>query len=257
MKKNLFSIIIPARMNSLRFKNKILHLIDGLPMIEHVRRRASLSKKINNIFVASNEDRILNIVSKYNGHIIKTKKRHKSGTSRVVEACDKINSKYIMIIQGDEPLLYPKYIDQISNFILKDDNHEMWCCYSDLKDKKDLIDKGIVKCHIENSEIKYFFRNKSTFSEFKKAKKYIKKIQGILVFKKKTLLNYNKLKKSFISDCESIEQLLFLNNHINIGAIKLNENLPTVNYKSDLKIVNYFLKKNKQQKNILKKIKNL
>ena len=257
MRKDSFSVIIPARSNSLRFKNKILYKINGLPMVEHVRRRVSLSKNINEVFVASNEDRILKTILNFKGQFIKTKKKHKSGTSRVVEACNKVNSKYIIIVQGDEPLIIPRYIDKIVNHILDDNINKMWCCYSELNNINDLSDKSIVKCYIENSKIKYFFRNNPTFNNFSKSKRYIKKIQGVLAFKKNILMNFNKLSNSYISDSESIEQLLFLNNSIDIGAIKLDKNLPTVNYKTDLKIVNYYLRKNREQKIILNKILNL
>ena len=63
-------VIIPARLNSKRFPGKIIYKINGLPMVEHVRRRALLSKSIDNVFIATGDQDIANVLEKYNANII-------------------------------------------------------------------------------------------------------------------------------------------------------------------------------------------
>ena len=77
--------IIPAHLKSIRFPRKIILKIHGLEMIEHVRRISLLCKLFDEVYVAT-DDEIEEIVKKNNGNIIKTKKIHSSGTSRVIEA---------------------------------------------------------------------------------------------------------------------------------------------------------------------------
>ena len=71
-----FSLVIPARLNSLRFKKKIIYQILKLPMIEHVRRRALLSDiKKNDVYVATSNQKIIKLVKKNNGQVLITKKK--------------------------------------------------------------------------------------------------------------------------------------------------------------------------------------
>ena len=83
MKK--FIGIIPCHLNSIRLK-KILIDINGLPMVEHVRRRALQSNYLDNVFIASGDDQILEVMKSFKADTIKTKLNHKNGTSRIIEA---------------------------------------------------------------------------------------------------------------------------------------------------------------------------
>ena len=115
-------------------------------MIEHVRRRAELSlipKK--KIFVATNNQKITNIVQNFRGNVLKTKLRHDNGTSRVSEIINFISSRYIIILQGDEPLIRPNDINKIIKEIIKFPNYEVYNTTSNLTNEE-YNDKSIVKC---------------------------------------------------------------------------------------------------------------
>ena len=103
--------IIPAHLASIRLPRKILMSIHGLPMIEHVRRRAQLSKKVNKVFVATCDLKIKNCVESFGGEVLMTKKNHINGTSRASEAVRNIDCTHVSVLQGDEPLILPRYID--------------------------------------------------------------------------------------------------------------------------------------------------
>ena len=104
-------VIIPCHLNSIRLEQKVLINIHGLPMVEHVRRRALLSKKVDNVYVATGDNEIKNIIQSYGGKVLFTKNNHINGTSRVSEAVDLVDCSHVILIQGDEPLLVPNYID--------------------------------------------------------------------------------------------------------------------------------------------------
>lgn len=247
-----FSIIIPARLNSLRFKNKILFKILKLPMIEHVRRRAILSDVNNrNIFVATSSKKIIEVIKKSKGNVLITKKKHLNGTSRVSEVINKIKTDYTIILQGDEPLFFPKDINIIIKKILKEPNYYVYNTISGINENQ-LADDSIVKCRLsDKGEIIDFFRKSKQIKNNK-----IKKILGIIVFKTTFLKKYNKLKKSKNEKNFSIEQFKFLDNKIKIKSLYLKNNSQSVNYYSDLeKVINEF-KINKDQRIIYNRIIN-
>ena len=251
MKDDTFSIIIPARLNSVRFKNKIIYKIKNLEMIEHVRRRAELSK-INKrrIYIATNNKIISNLVKKSSGNVIITKKRHRNGTSRVSEIINKIKTKYVIVLQGDEPLIRPNDLNKIYKEVLKFPNYNVYNTVSELMNNE-LKDKSVVKCEINSKkEITNFFRIN------KKANRKLncKKILGILIFDTKVLEEYSKLKKSTNEIKTSIEQFKFLDNKFKIKSINLKESTQSVNYLKDVKKVCNLLEKDIIQKKIFESI---
>ena len=108
--------LIPSRLNSKRLKHKPLLEIDGLPIIVHTFKRASLSKKLDKIIVCADDIRIVDTVKKYGGDAILTSKKHKNGTERIAEVAKNFKkAKLIVDVQGDEPLVDPKDIDSNSS----------------------------------------------------------------------------------------------------------------------------------------------
>ena len=107
-------------MASIRFPGKILFPFFGYPMIEHVRRRALLSKKISDVYVATCDQKIADAVIAHGGKVILTGDHHRNGTSRVAEAVTEIEASHIILLQGDEPLLLPSYVDSLVDAIAKE-----------------------------------------------------------------------------------------------------------------------------------------
>lgn len=249
--------IIPSHLNSIRFPGKILYKIQDLPMIEHVRRRALLCKELDEIIVCTCDLKIKKVITKYKGKVIFTSRNHKNGTSRVTEAIKKINASHIVIIQGDEPLIDPKYLEILIKNIKNDNNNNnihAWNLVSRIKKRSNLINPTFVKCELKTGDmIKELFRIKKQ----KTQKKNIYKILGLIAFRRGTLKKIKNIKPSRNELKESIEQLRIIENHMNIKGVKVKVPLPSVNEESDLKEVNKFLQINKNQKKIIKKISNL
>ena len=110
--------LIPSRLNSSRLPQKPLLEIEGMPLVIHTYRRAKLSKKLNDVFICCDDDRILKIAKKFNARAILTSPHHTNGTERICEAFVKNKKKYDLIldIQGDEPLISPYHIDKVIDF---------------------------------------------------------------------------------------------------------------------------------------------
>ncbi len=107
------TVIIPARYASARFPGKALAPLLGRPMIQHVYERAVESRRAGQVWVATDDLRIVEAVTGFGGKVILTEAQHASGTSRVVEAAQRIEGDPVVNLQGDEPLILPAQIDQV------------------------------------------------------------------------------------------------------------------------------------------------
>jgi len=239
-------IVIPARYRSSRFKGKPLVKILGREMILRV---ADICKKIvkkNNLFIATDDDRIAKVVRKNNYNFIFTSTNCLTGTDRVSEVSKKINSKIYINVQGDEPAINPNDIKKIINGKKKYPNHVV-CGFNEIKKDENPKNKNFPKVAISsNNELIYISRSlipgmKSGYNKFK----YLKQV-CIYAFNKKELKIFgSKSKKSRLEKIEDIEILRCLENGARIKMIRLNGNSHPVDCKSDVKKVEKILKKNK------------
>ena len=107
--------VIPARLGSTRLQEKVLKLIDGKPTIQRVWERAKLAKKIDDLIVAGDDQRILDCIQSAGGRAMLTRADHPNGSSRVAEIAAKEKSDVFINIQGDEPMINPEGIDQLAD----------------------------------------------------------------------------------------------------------------------------------------------
>ena len=243
--------IIPAHLKSIRFPKKILYKIKGLEMIEHVRRRALLSIQLKKrVHVASGDSNILKIVKNNNGKVIKTSQKHSNGTSRVAEALKKTNFTHVIILQGDEPLIYPKYIDKFVMEIKKDRKSKIdcWNLVSPITNPRDLQRKSFVKTKLT----KYNYIE--SLSRIYNEKKNVYKILGLIALKREAILKLVKIKPSYNEKKKYIEQLRIIENNMTLKGVKVKQALPSINEKRDLKKVVETLNTNKIQKKIFNNI---
>lgn len=105
--------IIPARYASTRFPGKPLAMLGGMPMIERVYRR--VAEELDDVWVATDDERIVAAVKAFGGNVVMTSAAHRSGTDRCLEAYENIGSKadVVINIQGDEPFIDPLQLKQI------------------------------------------------------------------------------------------------------------------------------------------------
>ena len=119
--------IIPARMGSSRFPGKPLAKINGIPMVGHVYYRAKMCDILDDVYVATCDKEIEDYILSINGKSIMTSDKHKRASDRVAEALLKIESQtgesidIIVLLQGDEPMIYPEMIDEAVRPFLEDD----------------------------------------------------------------------------------------------------------------------------------------
>jgi 3-deoxy-manno-octulosonate cytidylyltransferase (CMP-KDO synthetase) len=143
MKKTV--AIIPARMESSRFPGKPLAKICGHSMIEHVLKRAQLSRTLAEVVVATCNEEIVGEVERVGGRAVMTKNTHERCTDRIEEAADKVGGDIIVNIQGDEPFVTPEMIDLAVQPLLDDPSLVCTNLMSRIMDHESLEDPNEVK----------------------------------------------------------------------------------------------------------------
>lgn len=250
------TILIPARLNSKRLPNKLLIEVQGLPIIEHVRRRAELNKHNAEVYVVSNDEKILNTVLEYGGKTIRTYKKHLNGTSRCSEAAKLIKSDFFLILQGDEIMVLPRYIDELISEALIKPHIKIINSISKLKNLSDLKNKNVVKCFLgQERQVIALFRKSPSTADPKLQMNLIFKVLGIFIFEANTLRNLSKTKIQPMEKLESIEQLRIQEIGITLNTLQFDRSLESVNTENDLVKIKKDLIANKEQRDILNKIR--
>ena len=234
------AIIIPTRMEAKRFRNKPLAKINGIPMIIHVLNRAKESR-VGEVFVATPDSEIIDIVEENGGQAILTKRDHPSGSDRVYEAYLKKlkeNVDLIINLQGDMPNIRPDSISKLEK-LMRRNNCDIGTLASSIKNDDEIIDPNIVKVHVDQDlkrdnflDAKDFFRTKKNLSKEK-----IYHHIGIYAFTNVALRQYVKLPRSKLEMKRNLEQMRAMENNIVI-KVGLSESTPLgVDTEADLKKV--------------------
>jgi 3-deoxy-manno-octulosonate cytidylyltransferase (CMP-KDO synthetase) len=247
--------VIPAHMASVRFPGKILFMLNGLPMIEHVRRRALMSKSLADVIVATCDESIASVIRGFGGKVIMTANSHKNGTTRVAEAIQNIDCSHVMLLQGDEPLLLPRHIDDFSSAIEKDQGSDAWNATGPIDAPEELDRHSFVKCVVgKEDRILFCFRRSPFYSAFDMQKSFVRKILGIIAYKKDFLIELTKLLPSQIEQAEFIEQMRIIENGYSMRSISVDPSLPSINEPDEVNTVLEYIHSNEEQKKLLEKV---
>lgn len=247
--------IIPARLKSTRFPNKILLPIHGLPMIEHVRRRALMCPTLSEVIVATCDEKIAETVRANGGRVIMTSDSHVNGTTRIAEALTHVECTHVLLLQGDEPLLLPRHLEALTQAVIADPTVLAWNLISALKSKDELDCHSLVKCAITaQHQVIYCFRRSPNFSVFEKQVGFVRKMLGIIAYRKDFLLELASLPVSPIEMAESIEQMRILENGFGLCYVEVAPAIPSINEPGELQEVLDCLLTDSEQQALLKSI---
>jgi 3-deoxy-D-manno-octulosonate cytidylyltransferase len=229
-------IIIPARLASTRFKNKILCDIGGIPMFVATARRVS---SIDSVVVAVDDESVMSIAKNYGLKAVMTSKDHISGTDRINEAVKILglsNDELVINVQADEPFIEPENIDKFRQFCLKNlDNAFMFSCYK-IVDRNLVDDPNLVKVVTDCNDFGlYFSRSKIPFDR-EVCDKY-KAHLGIYGYSVAALDEFCNLPVSFLENIEKLEQLRALQNGKRIKMLEVKSESIGIDSEDDLKRV--------------------
>lgn len=247
MKKKIIGLI-PVRLKSLRLFEKPLLKLSDYPLFVHVYKRAKLSRLLDDVIVCCDDKKIFKEAKNYNVKCILTSKKHKNGTERIYEGYLKNKKKYdfIIDIQGDEPLLNPRHIDQVIKFHIKNFNSDIILPSLKIKSSKD--NKSIVKIVKNNKDQVIYLSRSAVPFYFKKKHFFLEKHLSIISFKTESLKTYIKNDMSYLEQIEGIELLRALEIGLKIKSFNLLGDSFSVDIKPDYLLAKKKIKTDKYYK---------
>ena len=213
-------VIIPSRLSAQRLPGKPLMEINGLSIISHVFKKAE-EANIGEVIVAAEDQEIVDDVKQNGGQAILTKNEHKTGTDRIYEVFQKINSAdidLVMNLQGDEPLIN---IDDIRNLNKKmiESSSKLGTLASKIQDKALLENPNVVKVLTkENLNQTNFPEALNFMRNITEEKENIYHHLGIYSYNKDTLEKFVSLNQSTSEIKNKLEQLRALDNNMKINV---------------------------------------
>ncbi len=211
--------VIPARYASNRFPGKPLAMIMGKTMIEHVYLRVSACPRVNRVFVATEDTRIVQAVESFGGSAILTSSRHPSGTDRVAEAVGNLGGDLILNVQGDEPLVEPEMMMLALEPLMADSSIPMASLKNPLTDPEEWSNPNVVKVVTDTQGFALYFSrapipfNRNAMGESAARFKHI----GLYAYRRDALISLAKLPPTPLERTEKLEQLRALENGYRIA----------------------------------------
>lgn len=244
--------IIPARFQSTRFPGKPLVLLNGKPIVQWVYENAG--KSLDEVYVATDDERIFRTVEAFGGKAIFTSADHQSGTDRCAEAAKELTKKIkvdvVVNIQGDEPFIRPEQIESLKECFNSPDT-EIATLIKPISAVTEITNINRPKVVINHQqEAMYFSRSPIPFvrgcpqDEWLGQNNFYSHI-GMYAYRYDILLKLTKLPVGILEKAESLEQLRWLENGYRIKTAQtLFENIG-IDTPEDLEYAEEMLKKSK------------
>jgi 3-deoxy-D-manno-octulosonate cytidylyltransferase len=239
--------VIPARYSSSRFDGKPLAKINGVEMIKRTYNQVKKAKLLDQTFVATDSFKILEFCNKEKINCVLTDDNCITGTDRVINFKGNFQADIYINIQGDEPVIDPRCIDDLILEMDNDKNYDVFNMYKKIEDDTEKNSSSIIKVVLNDyNELLYMSRanipsNKNNLNEnlFKQVCVY--------GYRKTALEKIKYNQKSKIEKIEDIEILRFLESNIKVKMIETNYSSISVDHPSDILKVESFLQKNKSK----------
>ena len=240
LKEQRSVVIIPARYKSSRFPGKPLAKIKGKEMILHVAEKAEQAIGKENVYIATENQVIANLVKKSGYKVVLTSDSCLTGTDRVAEASREINVDIFINVQGDEPMIDPEDIKKVIHLKKNNPSHVI-NCMSQLHSDENSNDKKIPKvvCDLQDNLL-YSSRNSIPTRKSEDSKRIMKQV-CIYAFSKEQLDKFYNSSKTPLEFEEDIEIIRCLEKGIPVKMLKVNKVSYAVDYPEDVKIIEKML----------------
>ncbi len=247
MQKKIIGII-PARYQSVRLPGKPLIPILGKSLIQHTYENAKQSQILTDLIVATDDDRIFKHVLDFGGSVVMTSSHCINGTERIAEVLQQnpqwLNCDAVVNIQGDEPCICPKSINDAVQILLNDPTAQMSTLVTRLTNEKDALNPSFVKCIIDCDQNAIYFSRalipSSKNQQFNPDFTYYKHI-GFYVYRPHFVLEYQKLSSTPLQIEEDLEQLKVLEHGYKIKVAVTDHASPGVDTPHDLANIEWWL----------------
>lgn len=241
--------IIPARMGSTRFPGKPLANILGMPMIGHVYKRSKQSKSLNEVYIATCDEEIAQYARSIGAKYVMTKDTHERATDRTAEAMLEIEKEtgkkldIVVMIQGDEPMVFPEMIDRAIEPFRKDKSTQVVNLMAPIRSDEEHNDPNCPKVVVDNNNFALYFSRepipsgkKWTGGDYPRFKQVC-----IMPFTRDFLLKFGDLKPTPLEQIESIDMHRVLEHGHKVKMVSVDFETYCVDTPEDLLKVEKFM----------------
>ena len=242
--------IIPARFASSRLMGKPLADIAGKSMIQRTYESALSSKLLHKVVVAVDHEKVMEVVKGFGGEAVMTPDDLPSGSDRIAYVAKQLKAEIIVNIQGDEPFIQGKMIDQAIEPLLFDKDVDVATLVKKIDKVDDLKSPSVPKVVFDyNNFAMYFSRSPIPF--VRDAKTNLERINsgdiykhiGLYVYRKKALLKFTSLEQTDLEKIEKLEQLRMLENGMRIKVVVTEFESFSVDTPKDLEVARKYAAK--------------
>lgn len=242
--------IIPARMGSSRFPGKPLQKILGMPMLGHVYFRSKMSKRLNEVYIATCDKEIANYSKSIGAKCIMTKNTHERASDRVAEAMLKIEKEtgqrfnIVVMIQGDEPMITPEMIDMAVKPFLTDPSIKVINLMAPVRSIEEHTDPNCPKVVVDKENFALYFSREPIPSRKKWSGKKLPMFKQVCIipFTRDFLLRFNELSPTPLEIVESIDMNRVLEHGYKVKMVLESIETYSVDTLKDLKKVETLMK---------------
>ncbi|MFH1045839.1 MAG: 3-deoxy-manno-octulosonate cytidylyltransferase [Candidatus Omnitrophota bacterium] len=216
--------VIPARYEASRFPGKVLAELLGKPLIQYVYEEALKSRLLDELIVATDDERVVRAVESFGGKVVITAKEHTSGTDRIAEVANPIDAAIVLNIQADEPLIHFSMIDELVRCLSDDETIPMATVIRKISDNSELNNPSVVKVVKDKRNFALYF-SRSTIPYVRDADacapefNFYKHI-GLYAYTKDFLFTFKNLPIGELEQAEKLEQLRALERGYKIKVIE-------------------------------------
>ena len=236
--------VIPARLSSSRLPNKPLADINGITMVGHVYFRSKLSNVLNEVYVATCDQEIVDYCDSIRAKAIMTDDTHERASDRTAEAILKIEETtgmevdIVVMIQGDEPMITPEMVDLAVNPVIENPDIHVTNLMGRILTVEEFEDPAEVKVVVDNRDNALYFSREPVPSR----KKGITEVPMfkqvcIIPFRKEFLMKYNQREQTPLEVIESIDMNRIIENGIPVKMVRTDELTYSVDTQEDLETV--------------------
>ncbi len=232
-------VVIPARYDSSRLPGKPLADICGVPMIQRVYERAAAARGVDRVLVATDDDRIRDVVRAFGGEVAMTSAAHPTGTDRIAEAMANDAAEIVVNVQGDLPLLDPDNVAAAVTPMLADASLQMSTLMTPIRDDAELRNPNVVKVVTDAAGYALYFsrapipHRRDGVGAGVIAHRHI----GLYAYRRRFLLEFARLPPTPLEQAEKLEQLRALERGYRIAVVEVADAGVEVDTPADLDMV--------------------
>lgn len=227
--------VIPARMGSSRYPGKPLVPILDRPMVEHVFLRAKLASTLDQVYVATCDEEISDIVRGFGGQCMMTSPKHQRASDRTAEVAESLSADVVVMIQGDEPMARPEMIDVAVRGLLESEGAACVNLAGPIQGFEELADPNTVKVVVGRDGTALYFSRQpiglNSAGSFPTGA--VRRQVCIIPFRREALLTYAQLTATPLEEAESIDMLRLLEHGYRVHTVTIEDRTYPVDTPAD------------------------